>query len=168
MALQLLFKKDVNVEILVDEQEAEKRITEMSAKPTTTTTTPATSTTSSPSLPSSTTPSPLQSDSFVFESLEKYSDENNLNDRIPTIIAIESTSANEMMDQPGDNEINNDARNVKLQWTRAPPSKKSLRTRNPIRAIVDPIMSSSANKGQSEKEQISLAVSVSVPWLKIL
>ena len=45
----------------------------------------------------------------------------------------------------------------------APPSKKSLRTHNPIRAIVDPIMASSIKCGKERgdgKDQISLAVSI--------
>ena len=45
----------------------------------------------------------------------------------------------------------------------APASMKSLRTHNPIRAIVDPIMSSSLKSGKERgdgKDQISLAVSL--------
>ena len=44
----------------------------------------------------------------------------------------------------------------------APASKKSLRTHNPIRAIVDPIVASSIKCGEERgdgKDQISLAVS---------
>ena len=45
----------------------------------------------------------------------------------------------------------------------APASRKSLRTHNPIRAIVDPIMSHSIKCGKERgdgKDQISLAVSI--------
>jgi len=55
-----------------------------------------------------------------------------------------------------------DATSQESAWV-APPSKKSLRTHNPIRAIVDPIMANSIKCGKERgdgKDQISLAVSI--------
>lgn len=48
------------------------------------------------------------------------------------------------------------------RWPVIPPSAKSLRTRNPIREIVDPIVASLESSGARDdgKGHISLAVSV--------
>ena len=53
----------------------------------------------------------------------------------------------------------------------SPASQKSLRTHNPIRAIVDPIMAHSVKCGKERgdgKDQISLAVSMTVNMKSIV
>lgn len=99
--------------------------------------TPVTSTSSSPSFYASTPPK-LQS----FVPLQ-------LNDAVAQLA--------------DENDVDNIASPSKVVVA-APASKKSLRTHNPIRAIVDPIMAHSVKCGKERgdgKDQISLAVSTS-------
>ena len=114
-----------------------------------TTNTPATSASSSPAL-SSTTPNEDFVNEMCFEELNVSS----IKEEIP------------IHDDDDDDDNNNGANEEKRHrsWV-APASKKSLRTHNPIRAIVDPIMASSIKSGVERgdgKDQISLAVSISL------
>lgn len=100
--------------------------------------TPVTSTSSSPSFYASTPPKLHQS----FVPLQ-------LNDAVAQLA--------------DENDVDNIASPSKVVVA-APASKKSLRTHNPIRAIVDPIMAHSVKCGKERgdgKDQISLAVSTS-------
>ena len=113
-----------------------------------TTNTPATSASSSPAL-SSTTPNEDFVNEMHFEEL------------------YVGSSKEEIHIHGYDNDDNNNGANEEKRhssWV-APASKKSLRTHNPIRAIVDPIMASSIKSGVERgdgKDQISLAVSISL------
>ena len=112
-----------------------------------TTNTPATSASSSPAL-SSTTPNEDFVNEMCFEELNV------------------SSSKEEIIHDYDDDDNNNGTNEEKRHssWV-APASKKSLRTHNPIRAIVDPIMASSIKSGVERgdgKDQISLAVSISL------
>ena len=112
-----------------------------------TTNTPATSASSSPAL-SSTTPNEDFVNEMFFQELNV------------------SSSKEEIIHDYDDDDNNNGTNEEKRHssWV-APASKKSLRTHNPIRAIVDPIMASSIKSGVERgdgKDQISLAVSISL------
>ena len=159
--------------------ELEASLLEILAKPTITTTTtsatPATSTSSSPSLPSSTPPP--DDVHFFFGHLND--DENYI---IDDVIGTTPTSINSSAIQSSSSccQVDDEQATIKSLW-RVPASKKSLRTRNPIRAIIDPIMAAASTassvkncKGEGEianqqddddddddggKDQISLAVS---------
>ncbi|KAL7530503.1 hypothetical protein ACHAXR_003530, partial [Thalassiosira sp. AJA248-18] len=94
--------------------------------------TPATSTSSSPELPPSTPHHDVDDVPSCFDEL---------NDTLATATVLGQDDAS-------------------IAWV-APASQKSLRTHNPIRAIVDPIMSSSIKSGVERgdgKDQISLAL----------
>jgi len=169
------FKKDTNEGeediSMVALEESCREMFVKSTSSTTTAATPATSATSSPSLPPATPPP--NDDPFDFERLnsnidDDYDDCDRPAATTSTTIAVSThTSIITNNDQSGTNSL----------W-RVPASRKSLRTRNPIRAIVDPIMAAAAaaatkeapsassdNNGSSAKDQISLAVSLSVAGL---
>jgi len=182
MAMHL--KKDGNEALVVEEEMVELEgslLEKMFVKSTNSTSaTPSTSASSSPSLPPSTPPP--DDGRFIFEHLS-----NNISDDLngygqasttttATTITLSpshtSTTANAMT-APSTTTINiNDEIATSSVW-KVPASKKSLRTRNPIRAIVDPIMAAAASSATKEelsssadsckddvKEQISLAVSL--------
>ncbi len=125
---------------------------------------PATSATSSPSLPPSTPPP--DDVRFDFERLNSNIDDDYDHCHMPAA----TTSTAITVSTHSSNTTNNDESST--NW-RVPASRKSLRTRNPIRAIVDPIMAAAAaaaatneassassdNNGSGAKDQISLAVS---------
>lgn len=116
----------------------DRRLKNDSSNDRTASSTPATSTSSSPRLQPSTTPH-----HFSGFSLQ-------LNDAI--------TSA-EVDDSSNDDIAASNCNSVVIA---SPASQKSLRTHNPIRAIVDPIMAHSVKCGKKRgdgKDQISLAVS---------
>ena len=103
--------------------------------------TPATSTSSSPRLQPSTTP-------HIFSGFALQ-----LNDAISTVEREESSN---------DNIAASSLSSCNSVVIASPASQKSLRTHNPIRAIVDPIMAHSVKCGKERgdgKDQISLAVS---------
>ncbi len=103
--------------------------------------TPATSTSSSPRLQPSTTPR-IQFSGFALQ----------LNDAITTV-ELEESSNDGIAASP---------LSSRSAVIASPASQKSLRTHNPIRAIVDPIMAHSVKCGKERgdgKDQISLAVS---------
>ena len=173
-----------------DEEEmvelVEEALLEMFIKsPSSTAATPATSATSSPSLPPSTPPP--NDIRFIFERLNANIDDD-CNDNEPggttstattitvsTLTSSATTNVNAKAAAAAVSNANlvNDKYNTNSLWN-IPASKKSLRTRNPIRAIVDPIMaaaaSSAAKVASSDtsdnndlgggKDQISLAVSL--------
>ena len=106
--------------------------------------TPATSTSSSPHLQPSTTPH-IHFSGFALQ----------LNDTITTV---------ELEDSSNDDNIaaSSSSSSCNSVVIASPASQKSLRTHNPIRAIVDPIMAHSVKCGKVRgdgKDQISLAVS---------
>ncbi len=165
----------------------EEALLEMFIKSTSSTAaTPATSATSSPSLPPSTPPP--NDIRFIFERLNANIDDD-CNDNEPggttstattitvsTLTSSATTNVNAKAAAAAVSNANlvNDEIRTDALWN-IPASKKSLRTRNPIRAIVDPIMaaaaaSSAAKVASSDtsdnndlgggKDQISLAVSL--------
>ena len=105
--------------------------------------TPATSTSSSPALPPSLAPTDVDDEPLKLTSLDTASS-----------ISVES-----------DADIGDTTNSSPLSSWVAPASSKSLRTHNPIRAIVDPIMANSIKCGKERgdgKDQISLAVSKTI------
>jgi hypothetical protein len=174
-----------------DEEEmvelVEEALLEMFIKsPSSTAATPATSATSSPSLPPSTPPP--NDIRFIFERLNANIDDD-YNDNEPggttstattitvsTLTSSATTNVNAkaaVAAAVSNANLVNDKYNTNSLWN-IPASKKSLRTRNPIRAIVDPIMAAAASSaakvassGTSDnndhgggEDQISLAVSL--------
>ena len=173
-----------------DEEEmvelVEEALLEMFIKsPSSTAATPATSATSSPSLPPSTPPP--NDIRFIFERLNANIDDD-CNDNEPggttstattitvsTLTSSATTNVNAKAAAAAVSNANlvNDEIRTDPLWN-IPASKKSLRTRNPIRAIVDPIMAAAASSaakvassGTSDnndhgggEDQISLAVSL--------
>ena len=122
-----------------------------------TTNTPTTSASSSPAL-SSTTPNEDAVNEMCFEELNVSS----CKEKIPI------HDYNDDDDDDNNNGPNEETRHSSC-WV-APASKKSLRTHNPIRAIVDPIMASSIKSGVERgdgKDQISLAVSMFILLITI-
>ena len=111
--------------------------------------TPATSTSSSPRLQPS-TPG-IHFSGFALQ----------LNDAITTVELEESSS----------DDIAASSSSSRSAVIASPASQKSLRTHNPIRAIVDPIMAHSIKCGKERgdgKDQISLAVSMTVNMKSIV
>lgn len=186
MAMHLT-KDDNEVAVAVEDEmvELEGSLLEMLAKSTTSTSaTQSTSASSSPSLPPSTPP--LNDGRFIFECLNNNVDDD-LNDNGPaattttataiTLSPSHTSTTTNAMAAPSTTIFNNinDESTTNSLWE-VPASKKSLRTRNPIRAIVDPIMAAAASSSASAtkeelsssadtckddvKEQISLAVSL--------
>ncbi len=118
-----------------------KRLKNDSSDDRTASSTPATSTSSSPRLQPSTNPG-IQFSGFALQ----------LNDAITTVELEESSNDN----------IAASSLSRCNGVIASPASQKSLRTHNPIRAIVDPIMAHSVKCGKERgdgKDQISLAVS---------
>ena len=156
-------KEDISMEAL--EELCLEMFVKSSGSADTAAATPATSATSSPSLPPSTPP---QNDvRFKFEHLNTNIDD----DYDDCVRPAVTTSTTITVSTQTSIITNNDESSINSLW-RVPASQKSLRTRNPIRAIVDPIMAAAAaatmteapsassnNNGSSAKDQISLAVS---------
>ena len=112
--------------------------------------TPATSTSSSPYLQPSSSP------------------------HIPSGFALQLNNAiSGDLEEDSSNDNNNTASSLSScnSVIASPASQKSLRTHNPIRAIVDPIMAHSVKCGKERgdgKDQISLAVSMTVNMKSIV
>jgi hypothetical protein len=139
-----IIANDDNIVLMSPPPLIDRRLKNNNSNDRTASSTPATSTSSSPCLQPSTPPHvpsgfALQlNDAIATADLEQQEDTSNGN------IVVSSSS------------IRNDV------VIASPASQKSLRTHNPIRAIVDPIMAHSVKCGKERgdgKDQISLAVS---------